>query len=158
MVITDATTGSDAMAVTAGRGAVAVIEAMAITDAIPFDVIQYVDAVVIFVLSLLVGSIAILVGARLLVDSDAGLGNAALTALLGALAWAASSVLVGWMPLVGVVLMLVIWIGVINWRYPGGWWTAAGIGFVAWLVAVGIVYGLAAMGLVAPEALGIPAV
>ena len=120
------------------------------------EVLAYTDAIVIFVLSLFVGSVSILVGARLLVDSDAGIGNAAFTALLGALAWAASSVLVGWVPLVGVVLMLLIWIGVINWRYPGGWWTAAGIGFIAWLVAVGIVYGLAVVGFVTPEALGIP--
>ena len=117
-----------------------------------------VDAVVVFVLSLLVGTVSILVGARLVVDSEATIANATFTALVGALIWAASSYFLGWLPLVGVFFMLVAWIGVLNWRYPGGWTTAVGIGFTAWLIAVAIVYGVAAAGLVAPEALGIPGV
>jgi hypothetical protein len=31
---------------------------------------------------------------------------------------------------------LVAWIGVINWRYPGGWKDAIVIGLVAWLAAL----------------------
>ncbi|MFC6717174.1 hypothetical protein ACFQGT_06235 [Natrialbaceae archaeon GCM10025810] len=116
------------------------------------------DSVLIFVVSLLVGTAAILAGARLIVDSDAGVFNAALTALVGAAIWAATSYLVGWIPLVGVALMLLAWIGVINWRYPGGWATAAAIGVVAWAVAVAIVYALSVLGLVATDALGVPAV
>ena len=114
--------------------------------------------VLAFVVSLLVGTVAIVAGVRLVIDSDAGLANAALTALVGAAVWAAVSYFVGWIPFLGVVLMLVAWIGVINWRYPGGWGSAAAIGFVAWIVAVGIVYGLTAIGLFAPEALGVPGV
>ncbi|WP_254767019.1 hypothetical protein [Salinilacihabitans rarus] len=115
-----------------------------------------VDAALIFALSLVVGTVAILVGARLIVDSDAGLGNAVLTALIGAIVWAAASYLVGWIPLLGVVLMLIAWVGIINWRYPGGWGTAVAIGVVAWAVAVAIVYGFSVLGIVAPDALGIP--
>ncbi|MFC4544067.1 hypothetical protein ACFO5R_19250 [Halosolutus amylolyticus] len=111
-----------------------------------------------FVVSLLVGTIAILAGVRLVVDSDAGVTNAALTALIGALVWAAASYFVGWIPLLGVLLMLVAWVGVINWRYPGGWGTAAAIGFVAWIVAVGLVYALAVVGIFAPDAIGVPGV
>ena len=116
------------------------------------------DIALAFVLSLLIGTVAILTGARLLVDTDASVVNAALTALLGAGAWAISSVFVDWVPLLGVLLMLVIWIGVINWRYPGGWGTAAGIGLLAWIVAVAIVYGFAMVGVLEADALGIPGV
>jgi hypothetical protein len=45
---------------------------------------------------------------------------------------------------------------VINWQYPGGWGTAIGIGVVAWIVAVAILFGLSAIGIVTPEALGVP--
>lgn len=117
-----------------------------------------VDTVLVFALSLLVGTVSILAGVRLLLDSDAGIPNAALTAALGALVWGLASYFVGWVPLLGVALMLIAWIGVINWRYPGGWGSAAAIGFVAWLVAVGITYALATIGIVTPEALGIPGV
>ena len=120
-----------------------------------------IDAVFIFVMSLLVGAVAILIGARLVVDADAGVANATLTALVGAVVWAASSYLVDvspieWIPLLGVVLMLLAWIAVINWRYPGGWGSAVGIGFVAWIAAVAIVYLFSIVGIVTPEALGIP--
>ncbi|WP_049922571.1 hypothetical protein [Halopiger djelfimassiliensis] len=115
-----------------------------------------IDTVLVFVFSLLIGTVAILTGARLVLDTEAGFFNAVLTALIGAAVWAASSYFVGWLPLVGVVLMLAVWVGVINWRYPGGWGSAVAIGFVAWVVAVGIVYAAALAGFVAPEALGVP--
>lgn len=119
-----------------------------------------VDAVFVFVASLLVGTVAILVGVRLIVDRDAGVTSATFTALLGAAIWAASSAALEWVPalewipLVGGALMLVVWIGAINWRYPGGLGDAVAIGFVAWIVAVAIVYALAFAGYVAPESLG----
>ena len=123
-----------------------------------------IDAALIFVVSLLIGTVAILAGARLIVDSDAGFTNAALAALVGAIVWAATSYLVdvvpvvSWIPLLGVVLMLLAWIAVINWRYPGGWGTAAAIGLIAWLVAIAIVYALAVVGIVTPDALGVPGI
>ena len=118
------------------------------------------DAVAIFVASLVVGTAAILVGVRLLVDSDAGVPNALFTALVGAAVWSASSYAgtiatdtVGWSPILGAVLMLGLWIGVVNWRYPGGWAAAAAIGGVAWVVAVALVYGLSLAGVLATDAL-----
>ncbi|MBZ6495023.1 MULTISPECIES: hypothetical protein [Natrinema] len=116
------------------------------------------DSVLIFVLSLLVGTIGILAGARLVLDRDASVVNAAVTALIGAVAWAITSFFVGWVPILGVLLMLIIWVGVINWRYPGGWGSAVAIGFIAWIVAVAIVYAFAVVGFVTPDALGIPGV
>lgn len=116
------------------------------------------DSILIFVLSLLVGTVAILAGARLVLDRDAGFVNAAVTALIGAVAWGLTSFFVGWVPVLGILLMLVIWIGIINWRYPGGWGSAVAIGFIAWIVAVGIVYVFAAVGIVTPDVLGIPGI
>lgn len=119
------------------------------------------DAVIVFVASLFVGTVAILAGVRLIVDRDAGVTSATFTALLGAAIWAASSAALEWIPglewvpFVGGALMLVVWVGVINWHYPGGWTDAVAIGVVAWVVAVAIVYVLTLTGYVAPEALGV---
>ncbi|WP_226040190.1 hypothetical protein [Natrinema sp. DC36] len=116
------------------------------------------DSILIFVLSLLVGTIGILAGARLVLDREASFVNAAVTALIGAVAWAVTSFFVGWVPLLGILLMLIVWVAVINWRYPGGWGSAVAIGFVAWIVAVGIVYLFAVVGFVTPDVLGIPGI
>lgn len=120
------------------------------------------DVVAVFVVSLLVGTVAILVGVRLLLDSDAAVPNALFAALVGAVVWSAAGYAevyanaLDWLPLLGAVLLLVVWIVVVNWRYPGGWGAAATIGVTAWLVAVAIVYGLSFVGVVAPEVLGLP--
>lgn len=115
------------------------------------------DSIVIVLISLLIGGLGITVGARLVIDDSAGFGYAFITAAIGAIVWAILSFFVGWIPLIGPLLMLIIWIGVINWRYPGGWVTAAGVGFVAWLAAVIVLYVLSLVGIVGIEALGIPA-
>jgi len=116
-----------------------------------------VSAVLVFLVSFLVGTVAITVGAQVLVDRDTGFRRAAITALFGAFVYALVGIFLGWIPLLGPVLMLLAWVGVINWQYPGGWGTALGIAFVAWLVAVLILYGLAALG-IAADAFGIPGV
>ncbi|WP_324664800.1 hypothetical protein [Haloarcula sediminis] len=116
-----------------------------------------VSGVFVFLVSLLVGTVAITLGAQALLDRDTGFRRAAITALLGALVYALVGVFFGWIPLLGPVLMLVAWVGVINWQYPGGWGTALGIAFVAWLVAVILLYGLGLLG-IATDAFGIPGV
>lgn len=117
-----------------------------------------VAAALIWFVGLLVGAVGIAAGAKLLLDRDTGFRRAILTALVGATVWALVSYFLGGIPLVGPILMLIIWVGVINWIYPGGWGTAAGIGIVAWLVAVGILYVLGTLGIVTPDALGIPGI
>ncbi|WP_096389561.1 hypothetical protein [Halopenitus persicus] len=108
-------------------------------------------SIVSFVVALLVGGLAIYVGARVIADVD-DYSHAVITALIGAVAWA----LVSWVPLIGPLVALVVWIGVINWRYPGGWGQAAVIGLVAWVAALVILIvlnGLLSLGI---GAFGVP--
>ncbi|QHS17495.1 hypothetical protein GWK26_10250 [haloarchaeon 3A1-DGR] len=108
-------------------------------------------SIVSFVVALLVGGLAIYVGARVIADVD-DYSHAVITALIGAVAWA----LVSWVPLVGPLIALVVWVGVINWRYPGGWGQAAIIGLVAWIAALVILIvlnGLLSLGI---GAFGVP--
>jgi len=114
-------------------------------------------SIIVLVVNLLIGTIAIYAGARLVIDADTGMGRAAVTALLGALAWALVSFFVGWIPLLGPLLTLLAWIGVINWQYPGGWVSAVGIGLLAWLISVAVLVALSTVGLVGVDALGVPA-
>jgi hypothetical protein len=116
------------------------------------------DSVVIFLISLILGTVGIYAGVRLVADRDVGFVNPAITALIGALVWGLASFFLGWVPLLGPLLMFVIWVGVINWRYPGGWVTAAGIGLVAVIVIYVVVYALATVGIVTPDALGVPGI
>ncbi|MFC6753207.1 hypothetical protein [Halorubrum tibetense] len=93
--------------------------------------IPFIGSIVAFVVALLVGGLAIYLSARFVVDVN-DYSHAVVTALLGALGWALTS----WVPLVGPVIALVVWVGVINWRYPGGWVKAAVIGGGAWVAAL----------------------
>lgn len=93
--------------------------------------VPFVGSLVAFVIALLIGGLAIYVSARLVADVD-DYGRAVVTALVGALAWAVTA----WIPLVGPLIALVVWVGVINWRYPGGWVRAALIGLGAWISAL----------------------
>ena len=115
--------------------------------------VPFVGSIVSFVVALLVGGLAIYVGARVVADVD-DYGHAVVTALLGALAWALTS----WIPLIGPIVALVAWVWVVKWRYPGGWGTAAIIGLVAWLAALVILFivdGILGLGI---GAFGVPGV
>jgi hypothetical protein len=94
-------------------------------------VVPLVGGLISFVVALLIGGLAIYISARIVVDVD-DYGHAIVTAIVGAVGWALTS----WIPLVGPLLALVVWVGVINWRYPGGWTKAAIIGVGAWLSAL----------------------
>ena len=108
-------------------------------------------SLVAFLVALLVGGLAIYISASIVVDAD-DYSHAVITALLGAIGWA----LTAWIPLVGLVVALVVWIGVINWRYPGGWGNAALIGLVAWLAALVILYVLNVVLELGIAAFGVP--
>jgi len=114
-----------------------------------------VDSLVVFVVSLLLGALGIYVGARV-VTSREDYTYAIVTALIGAVIWAIVGFLFGWIPLLGPILALVAYVGVINWRYPGGWGSAALVALVAWLTVLVVLYVLASLGLATFDAVGVP--
>ncbi len=115
--------------------------------------IPFIGSIVAFVVALLVGGLAIYLSARFVVDVD-DYGHAVVTALLGALGWA----LTAWIPLIGPLIALIVWVGVINWRYPGGWVKAAIIGGGAWIAALVVLFVLNAVFRLGVGAFGIPGV
>lgn len=116
-----------------------------------------IESLIVFAVSLLIGAFGIYVGARLFTMVDS-FGRAFTTALVGAIVWAIAGFLFGWLPLLGPLLVLVAWLAVVNLQYPGSWGKAAGIALVAWLTAGIVLYVLAALNVVAFEAVGVPAV
>jgi hypothetical protein len=116
------------------------------------------EGIVVFAVSLLIGGAAIHVAARHVVYRGKPGGkltyeHAVLTALLGAVAWA----LLAWIPVVGSLLALAGWVGVIRWRYPGGWAKAGVTGAAAWAAAVVVLAALELLGIGSVSALGVPA-
>lgn len=93
--------------------------------------VAIIGSVVAFLVALLVGGLAIYVGASVIVNVE-DYSHAVVTALVGAIAL----VLTSYIPVFGPVIALLAWVWVINRRYPGGWIDAGLIGFIAWLAAV----------------------
>ena len=116
-------------------------------------VVPFVGSIVAFIIALLVGGLAIYVSASVVADVQ-DYSHAVVTAVLGAIGWAIFS----WIPLVGTLLALIAWVGVINWRYPGGWKNAAIIGVVAWLSALVILFVVNAVFGLGIGAFGVPGV
>ncbi|WP_122090202.1 hypothetical protein [Halalkalicoccus subterraneus] len=97
-------------------------------------------SIVAFVVALLVGGLAIYISASVVMDVQ-DYSHAVVTALVGAIAWG----LTAWIPLFGPILALIVWVGVVNWRYPGSWVDAAIIGVVAWLAALALLFAVNAV-------------
>jgi len=114
-----------------------------------------VDSILVFVISFLVGTVGIYIGARVMTDVES-FEKAAITAIIGAVVWTIFAILFGWIPLLGPLLALIAYVGVVNWQYPSGWGTAAGIALIAWVASIVILYVLAVVGLVGFDALGVP--
>lgn len=96
---------------------------------------ELVGSLIAFIVALLVGGLAIYISARVIVGVE-DYSHAVITALIGAIAWALTS----WLPLIGPIIALIVWIAVINWRYPGNWIKAVLIGLVAWISAIVILF------------------
>lgn len=118
--------------------------------------VSFVSAVSVFIVNLIIGAIGIHTGARLLIDQDTGFGRAVATAFFGAIIWAVVAFFVGWIPILGPILTLIVWIGFVNWQYPGGWGTAIGIVIVSWIVVLIILYILTLINIVGLNAIGVP--
>lgn len=116
-----------------------------------------IDSLIVFIVSLLVGGLGIYVGGRVLTNVN-DYSHAVVTALIGALVWAVVGFFFGWIPLLGPILSLIAYVGVINWRYPGGWVNAAGIALIAWVAALLVLGILASLGIGSFDAIGIPGV
>ena len=115
--------------------------------------VAIIGSLVAFVIALLIGGLAIYSSARFVIDVD-DYSRAVLTAFLGAIGWA----LTAWIPLIGPLIALVVWVGVINWRYPGGWTKAAIIGLGAWISALVILFVVNSVLGIGIGAFGIPGV
>lgn len=116
-----------------------------------------IDSIVVFVVSLLIGALGIYVGANLIVDAQ-DYSYAIITALIGAVVWGIVGFFLGWIPLLGPLLVFLAYLAVINARYPGGWTEAVGITLVAWIAVLIVLYVLALAGLTAFDAVGVPGV
>ncbi|MEY7848957.1 hypothetical protein AB7C87_07085 [Natrarchaeobius sp. A-rgal3] len=110
---------------------------------------------VVFVVSLLLGAVGIYVGARVIVGAG-DFDHAVVTALIGAVVWAVVGFFVGWIPFLGPLLALLVYVAVINLRYPADWTAAAMIGLVAWVTVLIVLWVLAAIGLTGFGAVGVP--
>lgn len=114
-----------------------------------------VSSLVVFVVSLLIGALGIYVAARVVAGVE-DYTYAIVTALLGAIVWAVVGFFLGWIPLLGPILVFIAYLAVINWRYPGSWIDALVITVAAWLTVLIVMYVLALLGVVGFEAAGVP--
>lgn len=113
-----------------------------------------VDSIIVFVVSLLIGAVGIYIGASVLTSSD-DYTHAVVTALIASVVWTIVAYFLGWIPFLGPILALIAYVGVINMQYPGGWIRAAGIGLIAWIASLAVLYVLAMAGLASFEAVGV---
>lgn len=114
-------------------------------------------SLIVFVVGLLVGAFGIYAGARLIVGVE-DYTYAIVTALIASVLWAIVGLFLGWIPLVGPIVALLVYIGVLNWRYPGGWVRATGIALIAWAASLVVLYVAAAVGITTFDAVGVPGV
>jgi hypothetical protein len=115
--------------------------------------VAFIGSIVAFVVALLVGGLAIYISASVIADVQ-DYSHAIVTAFVGAIGWA----LFSWIPLIGGILALVVWVGIINWRYPGGWKQAALMGVIAWLSALVILLVVNSVFRLGISAFGVPGV
>lgn len=114
-----------------------------------------IDSLIVFVVGLLIGALGIYIGARVITNTD-DYTYAIVTALIATAVWVVVALFLGWIPFLGPLLALIAYIGVINYRYPGGWMRAIAIALIAWVASLVVVYVLAVIGLAEFGAVGVP--
>lgn len=115
------------------------------------------ESAIVFVVGLLIGALGIYVGARVIADVE-DYTYAIVTALIGAIIWAIVGFFFGWIPFLGPLIVLIAYIAIIHYRYPGGWGEAIGIALVAWLFLLIVLWVLSAVGITTPDAVGVPGI
>lgn len=119
------------------------------------------SSVLVFVVSLLVGGAAIHIGAVFALKGR-DYKHAVVTALLGSLAWTGVEVAFALVDVdlgaLASLLALVVWVGVVKWRYRASWLRAGLIGVFAWIAALLVLSVLSALGITAADAYGVPGV
>lgn len=111
--------------------------------------------ITLFVTCLVTGGLGIYVGARLVVGEEDPV-HALITGLIGAVIWVIAGIVVGWIPVLGQLVVLFIYTWMVNRRYPGGWNSALKIALIAWTITVIVLIPLAALGFVTYEVIGVP--
>lgn len=122
--------------------------------------VTFEGSIVVLVVSLLVGGLAIYLGA-LFALSARDYTHAVVTAALGALAWwllglGLESLEVALSGRASSLLGLLVWVLVLRWRYRAGWIRAALIGLFAWLAALVVLALLAEFGVGGIDPYGVP--
>ena len=118
------------------------------------------QAVVTFIASLIVGTVATYVATSTLLD-ESGIVHSFVTALIASLVWVGityvtSGTSFALVPFVGPILALVAYVVVIDLRYPGTLVRATGISVLTWGIDFVILYVLALLGVSSFALVGIP--
>lgn len=113
---------------------------------------SFIGSVIAFLVSLLVGGLAIYIAASV-VSGSRSYEHAVFTALFGAIIWGLVELFLSGIPLIGEFLPLIAWVGVIKWRYDESWLNAGIIGFIAWGAAILVLTVLPFAGI---DAVGVP--
>lgn len=115
------------------------------------------ESLIVFLVSLGIGALGIHLGA-ILVQGESDYMNAIITAFIGSIIWSVVGFFLGVIPLLGPLITFIAWLGVVNWRYSGGWIDAASIALVAWISVIIVLYILATLDITTFEAIGVPGV
>ncbi|MFB6115950.1 MAG: hypothetical protein ABEK10_00415 [Candidatus Nanosalina sp.] len=113
-----------------------------------------VDSVFHLLIGFVTGAIGIFLGAQY-AGVGAGLETAAVTAFLGAVAWAVAGLFAGWIPLLGSILTFLVWLLVVTQTYSVGMGTAFRIAVFAWIASL-VVTKLESLLGIRSKALGVP--
>lgn len=116
-----------------------------------------IDSLIVLIVGILVGALGIYVGAQV-VTGQGDYMYAIITAVIASFIWTLVSFFIGWIPFLGPLLALIAYIGVINFRYPGGWINAIAIGAIAWLASLLVLYLLVVFNIATFDAIGVPGV
>lgn len=113
-----------------------------------------IDSVFHLLIGFVTGAIGIFLGAQY-AGVGAGLETAAVTAFLGAVAWAVVGLFAGWIPLLGSVVTFFVWLLVVTQTYGVGIGTAFRVAVFAWVASL-VVTKLESVFGIRSKALGVP--